>query len=183
MNRLQLNWRICENLEQTVRRYCSNCGRIVPFEDTLRRRHNANGKNIHRYAIYKCVNNHTWNQKLEAYKAGERESVILEEKDSPYASAHSLSLSELKQANIGMVEIRLDAVEGVSRLDKMLSERIEDVSRSQIAKWIAEGTVLIDGAPASPNARIRTGQIVSWHVPCRIRSEAQQSGSSIQPKG
>ncbi|MDX8361573.1 hypothetical protein [Cytobacillus sp. IB215316] len=50
-------------------RYCSNCGRVVLFYDTLIRRHNANGKNIYRYAIYKCEKNHTWKKSLKLIKA------------------------------------------------------------------------------------------------------------------
>lgn len=48
---------------------CSNCGRIVLFFGTNVRRHSPNGKNIYRFAIYKCEKNHTWNEKLAIYKA------------------------------------------------------------------------------------------------------------------
>ena len=54
---------------QQSKRYCKNCRRTTLFTDTNIRRHNANGKNIYRFAIYKCPKNHTWNQKLHIYKS------------------------------------------------------------------------------------------------------------------
>lgn len=53
----------------TVTKQCKMCGKVTIFTDTTIRRHNANGKNIYQFAIYKCPKNHSWNKKLDIYKS------------------------------------------------------------------------------------------------------------------
>ncbi|GIP41425.1 hypothetical protein J31TS4_47050 [Paenibacillus sp. J31TS4] len=75
MSTIEVTWsRIRE--EQIEERYCPSCGAMTGFADTGIRRHNANGKTIYRYAIYKCRREHTWNRKLAVYKAGSREAAV-----------------------------------------------------------------------------------------------------------
>lgn len=62
MQKVQLSWSLYENQQNTIEKYCKNCRRTTLFTDTNIRRHNANGKNIYRFAIYKCPKDHTWNQ-------------------------------------------------------------------------------------------------------------------------
>ena len=66
---LKINWNLKECAPREEERYCHNCGKKVIFRDCLIRRENANGKNISRYAIYKCPQDHTWNKKLADFKS------------------------------------------------------------------------------------------------------------------
>lgn len=52
-----------------VIRYCPRCGRKVEFHDSGKRRQNANGRNIYKYAIFKCARDHTWNRFIGRLKA------------------------------------------------------------------------------------------------------------------
>src|SRR5581483_1918444 len=47
------------------------------------------------------------------------------------------------------------------RLDQFVRERLKDVSRSQIQKWIHGGAVLCEGSPAAPAHTVTPGETVS----------------------
>ncbi len=49
-----LHWRLSQKPERAVKKHCKMCGKGSVFTDTNVRRHNANGKSIYQYAIYKC---------------------------------------------------------------------------------------------------------------------------------
>lgn len=51
------------------------------------------------------------------------------------------------------------------RLDRVIAERLPDLSRSRIARLAGEGRVLVDGAPRKPAFRLRPGQRVRVLVP------------------
>jgi 23S rRNA pseudouridine1911/1915/1917 synthase len=52
------------------------------------------------------------------------------------------------------------------RLDVMLAAEIEEVSRSQLARHIAEGAVTVNGERAgAPSRRMRPGDVVVWTPP------------------
>jgi 23S rRNA pseudouridine1911/1915/1917 synthase len=51
------------------------------------------------------------------------------------------------------------------RLDVVLAERIEDVSRSRISRQIGEGAVTLNGKPASQSQKVRVGDVVVWTPP------------------
>jgi 23S rRNA pseudouridine1911/1915/1917 synthase len=52
------------------------------------------------------------------------------------------------------------------RLDVALSSLLQGVSRTQIARHIAEGAVTVNGAPASaPSQKVRAGDVVRWQPP------------------
>jgi 23S rRNA pseudouridine1911/1915/1917 synthase len=51
------------------------------------------------------------------------------------------------------------------RLDVVLSERIKDVSRTQISRHISEGAVTLNGKSASPSQKVRKGDTVVWTPP------------------
>ena len=52
-----------------------------------------------------------------------------------------------------------------TRLDKYLSEVIEDVTRSHVQKWIAEGFVSVDGRQRKANYRVVEGEELTVMVP------------------
>jgi 23S rRNA pseudouridine1911/1915/1917 synthase len=51
------------------------------------------------------------------------------------------------------------------RLDVMLAEQIAEVSRSQLARHIAEGAVTVNGQRVVPSRKVRAGDVVMWSPP------------------
>jgi 23S rRNA pseudouridine1911/1915/1917 synthase len=51
------------------------------------------------------------------------------------------------------------------RLDVMLAGAIADVSRSQLARHIAEGAVTVNGERVVPSRKVRAGDVVLWNPP------------------
>ncbi len=51
------------------------------------------------------------------------------------------------------------------RLDVVLAERIDFVSRTQLSRHIAEGAVTVNGGPAAPSQKVRSGDVVVWARP------------------
>lgn len=51
------------------------------------------------------------------------------------------------------------------RLDVYLADRYPDYSRTACAQWIKDGRVLVNGKPARPNTKVRTGDRVEVDVP------------------
>ena len=65
---LYLNWEIHNEENDKEERYCHNCGKKVIFTDSLKRRQNANGKNIYHFAIYKCPSDNSWDKVINIFK-------------------------------------------------------------------------------------------------------------------
>ena len=59
----------------------------------------------------------------------------------------------------------LNAEAAGRRLDVVLSERIEGVSRTQLSRHISEGAVTLNGKLASPSQKVRAGDTVVWMPP------------------
>lgn len=169
MQKIELYWDLRETgREQPVQRYCKNCGQTVLFRDTHIRRHNANGKNIFQFAIYKCDKDHTWNKKLSVYKAfsehfqeydsvEHRLPVNTHASDHPDGAQHStLSISSYQEQRISELTIIIEEVAGHHRIDKVLADRLEEWSREQIIKKIKEGEILLNGHAMKPSTRLNS---------------------------
>jgi 23S rRNA pseudouridine1911/1915/1917 synthase len=59
------------------------------------------------------------------------------------------------------------------RLDVMLATEIVAVSRSQLARHIAEGAVTVNGERAVPSRKVRPGDVVTWSPPPPIPVEVR----------
>jgi hypothetical protein len=171
LEKVRLNWHVISNQDDnTIRRYCHNCGKATTFKDSGIRRHNANGKNIHAYAIYKCDKDHTWNQKLVDYKAQSVDNLSIEkthtllpplEKDAALSpSPEKISLAALHLQGTLEVEILLAAVQGKWRLDKLLAQQLSGISRSEIVKRIQGGNIRLDGKQVKASELVQQGQII-----------------------
>ncbi|WP_312113303.1 S4 domain-containing protein [Brevibacillus reuszeri] len=159
-------WVLIENKqEQEVLRYCSNCGRTVPFFDTMIRRHNSNGKNVYRFAIYKCVKNHTWNEKLATYKAytDHREVLDAETFEQPFELPR-LHLSQYLENGVQEVTILIKHVEGRFRIDKLLAEQIEGWSRNQVIHRIKAGQILVNHQIVKPGFTLSARDTIKIRV-------------------
>lgn len=150
----------------SLERYCHNCGRKVIFTDSRRRRRNANGKTIYEYAVYRCEQGHTWNMPVNIYKATQnreyREKDCLDEVIGDEASGFGIiHFGELKNEGVNEIEIILGEVAGRWRIDKLLGERIQDISRTKICQLIRLGRVFVDGNAVKPNYSVRREQKIS----------------------
>ena len=165
-----LIWNLTQTEEaHTLERHCSTCGRTTTFTDTGKKRRNANGKNIFEYTIYRCEKGHRWNQKTRQYKASQY--------GVPYKAGHNgngengsrqtiqaFALSYYRSQGMTTIAIRLESVEGVWRLDKVLSEHITDLSRAEIRRMIKAGQILFDRKEIKPGARIKREGTIEIHV-------------------
>lgn len=175
MHTIEHTWVLRENHEnQPVRRYCRNCGRTVPFFDTNIRRHNSNGKNIYRFAIYKCERDHTWNEKLAIYKAftdhrevPDTEFALESEFGEEIAPLPTLPLLEYQEKGVQEVTIRIERAGSRYRLDKLLSEQIEGWSRSQIVRKIKDGQIRLNEQETKPSAVLSAADMIQIRIGVR----------------
>jgi hypothetical protein len=160
---LILKWSLAsQNQEDTFKKYCPNCGKKVLFIDSRMRRRNANGKDIHEYAIYKCPKGHTWNKSIRRYKAY-REFIrpskeFVSETELPF---QTLMLSECSEKGVEKIEIYLNSVNKRRRIDRFLAERVKDLSRTRIRELIEAGFITINGQKTKPGELLKPGQKIT----------------------
>ncbi len=154
-NILTLNWEILNIEVQKEERYCHNCGKKVIFEDSLKRRQNANGKNIHYFAIYKCVNGHTWNKRISMFKAIPKLENNPEYIENRLSFQEILIINQLITEGFEKIQISLNMLTDNVRIDKFLGERICDKSRGEIIHWIESRRILVNNTTVKPKTKIR----------------------------
>jgi hypothetical protein len=175
LEKLSIRWNLGSIDEKTtIKRYCHNCGKVTIYQDSMIRRHNANGKKIHQFAIYKCDEGHTWNQKLSAFKAhtygGDSISIkkgkTVEETATSHIPLVPISLAKLRDQGIEEFEIELEAVQGKWRLDKLLSQQLIGISRTEIVKMIKQGSIMLGGVKVKSGELVHGGQTiwVNMHI-------------------
>ncbi|OOE14311.1 hypothetical protein [Fictibacillus arsenicus] len=144
----------------TVKKQCKMCGKVTIFTDTTIRRHNANGKNIYQFAIYKCPKNHSWNKKLDIYKSFTNHvdpQTLVPSEFKAIEDGEKLSLS----AGIESYEISITGAEGNFRLDRTLADHIEGWSRTEIAQKIKSGTILLNNCLTKPSQKLAVHDRIS----------------------
>ena len=162
MQKVIFYWRLHTDIEcNSIFRYCHNCGKRTVFTDTKKRRHNANGKNIYAYAIYKCEKDHTWNLKLRNHDTINftEENESTKGSDLEYGFCF-LNLQELKNEGVSEINIILEEVTGKWRVDKLLAEKIEDLSRERVCKWLEDGMIIIDGKKVNKSKALKKLQMI-----------------------
>ena len=164
MLNITFHWRLSQIAERTVEKHCKMCGKLSVFTDTNVRRHNANGKNIYQYAIYKCEKNHTWNKKLAIYKAFSAHYAEMEDQKEESSIVSTIPIISLAQQGIKEIHIVLDDVIGQHRIDKVLANQIEDWSRSQIIKKIVNGSIQLNDQVIKPGTRLSKGGRISIFI-------------------
>lgn len=156
-------WEILK--KQTVRsevKHCKMCGKNSTFTDTNIRRHNSNGKHIYRFAIYKCEKNHTWNKKLDIYKAYRKhERVYGREPINLNNTLTEIPIHLYLENRISEVHITIKSIEGVYRIDSLLSQQIPDWSRTAIVDKIKSGSILVNNHCIKPSMKVMPCDIIS----------------------
>lgn len=51
------------------------------------------------------------------------------------------------------------------RIDKLLTDIIDDTSRSQIQGWVKDDVILVDGKPVKSNYKVQEGETITWSIP------------------
>ncbi|MDM5190609.1 cytoplasmic protein [Bacillus sp. DX4.1] len=163
MQKVHLSWNLYQSeLETTVEKHCKNCGYTTLFTATRIRRHNANGKNIYRFAIYKCHKGHTWNKKLQIYKTYSEHVETLDMFQEEWnETANTISMMQYKDAGTTEITILLEMVFGSHRIDKALAAYISDWSRTAIVEKIKSGHIHLNGQKMKPNATLSEGDLIS----------------------
>lgn len=155
-------WEIIK--KQTIRsevKHCKMCGKNSRFTDTNIRRHNSNGKHIYRFAIYKCEKNHTWNKKLDIYKAFRKhERIHGREPLNRKSILTEIPVHLYLESQISQVQITIKSIEGVYRIDSLLSQQIPDWSRTVIVDNIRNGFILINGQTIKPSTKVLPYDII-----------------------
>lgn len=166
MSILYLNWTFNQVTEESIMKYCPQCRRKVPFVDSNKRRHNANGKDIYQFAIFKCPNDHTWNKRLDIYKAKPVLPTHDTEKEFHKKGIEDpmVSVQELLQQGIHTIQIHIASVERTVRLDQALSKKILDLSRSQIQKLIKQGKIQVNSQVVPPKYLVRENDRIHVHL-------------------
>lgn len=164
MLNITFRWKLSQTPERTVKKHCKMCRKISIFMDTNVRRHNANGKNIYQYAIYKCEKNHTWNKKLAIYKTFSEHVTEAEEQKEEASILSTISIMSLVEQGIKVIHIVLDDVIGKHRIDKVLAIQIEDWSRSQIIKKFEDGTIQLNDQIIKPSTKLSKGERISIYI-------------------
>jgi hypothetical protein len=149
----------------TVKKQCKMCGKVTVFTDTTIRRHNANGKNIYQFAIYKCPKNHSWNKKLDIYKSFtehvDPETLIPTEFET-IKENEKIILQEITEQEV--IEIKVTVVEGSFRLDQTLTSHIEGLCRTEIVHKIKKGLILLNGCLTKPSQKVSLHDTILIHV-------------------
>ncbi len=155
-------------------RYCHGCKQVVSFHPSGKVRRNANGRNVYHYAIFKCDADHTWNKFLGSFAPSDsrtypeyefaEELGELQSTSTAHCDHASLSLVELHKLGTPKVEIEVTTVQGRYRIDRLLGERLVDVSRAQIQKWLADQAITVSGKKVKPSAVLRPRDVIELHL-------------------
>ncbi len=162
--KLSLNWEVYNSDTNKEERYCHNCGKKVSFEDSMKRRQNANGKNIYHFAIFKCPKGHTWNKSIESFKAVPGLENKVMEGSHQQSNASELTLAELRKEGIQLLEISLDILQERVRLDKFLAEKLVDLSRGEIVRLIEEGNICVNGEAIKAKASLKESDVITFKL-------------------
>lgn len=162
MSTINFNWDLINPYHQaSEERYCPGCGKKARFIDSLKRRVNANGKDLYEFAIFKCEKDHTWNKPLAQYKPGQEKTESPKELILTAPELPLLNIGQCQRQEVRTIVITIGTVIGKWRLDKLLAAQIEDCSRTRITQMIENGDILIDGQRVVPATFLRKGQMIT----------------------
>jgi hypothetical protein len=135
-----------------VLRHCQGCGRATEFRNSGKVRRNANGKRIYQFEIYKCDRDHTWNRPVPVTEPGEEPCA------APLEEGSGLIRLEIRDLP---VEILIERCDGSWRLDKVLADRLDGLSRAAVAALIDSGGIRVNGQAVRARHLLRTGDLIA----------------------
>lgn len=159
MHTIELFWTLQATtyITSSIERHCKNCGQTVRFTDTHIRRHNANGKNVYRFSIYKCERGHTWNKKLAIYKSFREHVEVLEEAlPVDTTGPEPINIIDCQTSGIKELKIFIEHADTRYRMDKLLAEQLVGWSRTQIVQYIKSGLIRLNDQSTKPRAAVCT---------------------------
>ena len=159
--KLSLTWNIYNGKIDKEERYCHNCGKRVEFKDSLKRRQNANGKNIFYFAIYKCPNGHTWNKGIDTFKAKPGLENVDEDFMIQESKYDEIQIAQFKKDGITEIEIYINTLQEKIRIDKFLSSKIQDISREKIVELITKGFIRVNNNQIKSKVSLREKDVVT----------------------
>lgn len=142
--------------DQSVFRYCSKCKSKVVFKDSMVKRHNANGKNIYMFAIYKCEKGHTWNKVLDKLDQSKAHLLDYETRERYH---YNYQHKHMTLDTIDATEIRVESNGKQMRLDKFL-HKICQSSRREINQVIEE-SVKVNNQPVTSKVKVKDGDVIT----------------------
>ncbi len=144
----KLSWRLV-NIHGVESRYCPGCGKVTDFKKTEKTRSNSNGKNTYHFEIYKCPNDHTWNKKIKSLVSTNSECEVNQTKTD--------RLIWNSNENRESILISIELVIGKWRLDKLLSDNIDGLSRRKISELIEQGKILVGNRKVKCSYQLKKG--------------------------
>jgi 23S rRNA pseudouridine1911/1915/1917 synthase len=97
--------------------------------------------------------------------------------DDPRSTSASESGGTALAGTLALDPLIVDLAGDGWRLDRYLAQRLPEVSRSRIQRWIADAAVLRNGQPARPRSQVRIGDRIEVKVP----AEAPVAGFAAEP--
>lgn len=97
------------------------------------------------YAIYKCHQDHTWNKKLTDFKSRPDMENIPHTLEKVGNCIEVINLQETIEKGYDKIEIQVICFETKIRVDKLLSNNIDDLTRSKIERAIRMGVITLNG--------------------------------------
>ncbi|MCT4565646.1 MAG: S4 domain-containing protein [Maledivibacter sp.] len=179
MSQIVLNWELFEDKIDSIERYCSGCGKKVIFYDSMVRRHNANGKKIYKYAIYKCEKGHTWNKIINKYFSNNSNTLSnpnslesnryskeekYRKKGDTKVKIEKFSAMKYKKENIDRIDIFIKNKNCKIRLDKLLNENLIDISRTQIQNKIKAKEILVNDVETKSKYILKDGDKITIFI-------------------
>jgi hypothetical protein len=142
-------------------KHCKMCGKVTVYTDTTIRRHNANGKNIYQFAIYKCPKNHSWNKKLDIYKSFSEHvdpKTLIPTEFETITETEKITLHGIEEQQV--IEFKVTVVDGSFRLDQALASHLHGLSRTEIAQKIKNGSILLNNCLSKPSQKLYIHDII-----------------------
>lgn len=148
-----LRWRLSAQ-DSAIVRYCHGCGQATAFRASGKVRRNANGKHVYQFEIYKCRRDHTWNRRVPPTAF---DTVDPTSRNTLVTTVGRVPVDQWQSG----VTIEIEAVTGRWRLDKTLTDQLDQLSRGRLVRMIAAGEVMRNGSPVERDRLLRPGDIIT----------------------
>ncbi|MEN8904562.1 MAG: S4 domain-containing protein [Clostridiales bacterium] len=177
---IKFDWEYIVDEVEKQRRYCHGCSKKVVFYNSNLKRKNANGKNITEYDIFKCHKGHTWNKKSAEYKSYNLINDKSEDynehlkntnyimKDVVKKDISKINLNDLIEKEIKNLIIYMRDINVSIRLDKLLANYLDSLSRNKIQQLIKMGLIKINHNNIKINYIVKKKDLILISLECVV---------------